>query len=105
MAIKKNPNPTFKHDVEIPVPGEKPEKVEFTFKHKGSKAFKQYVEDCVGRDDVDSTLEILSDWALTEQYGPVSREAIAEFFDAYPGAPNAVFVGYSKGLHQGRLGN
>ncbi|WP_341649932.1 phage tail assembly chaperone [Thauera humireducens] len=29
MALKKTPNPTYKHSVEIPVPGEKPEKVEF----------------------------------------------------------------------------
>ena len=105
MALKKNPNPTFRHEVEIPVPGEKPEKVEFVFRHKGKKAYQQFVEDCIGRDDTESTLEILDDWPLTAEFGKVSKESIDALYDAYPGAPNAVFIGYSKGLHQGRLGN
>ena len=105
MALKKNPQPTFKQGVEIPVPGAKPEKVELTFKHKRTKEYKQFVEDCIGRDDVESTLEVLTDWNLTEEFGPVSKESIAEMYEAYPGAPNAVFLGFSKGLHQGRLGN
>lgn len=36
----------------------------------------------------------------------MSKESIAEMYEAYPGeVPNAVFLGFSKGLHQGRLGN
>lgn len=105
MALKKNPNPTFKHEVEIPVPGEKPEKVEFVFRHKGKKAYQQFVEDCIGRDDTESTLEIVTGWNIEDEFGPVSKEALETLYEAYPGAPNAVFIGYSKGLHQGRLGN
>ena len=105
MALKKIPNPTFKHEVEIPVPGDKPEKVEFIFKHKGKKAYQQFVEDCIGRDDTESALEIVTGWNIEAEFGPVSKESLETLYEACPGAPNAVFIGYSKGLHQGRLGN
>lgn len=105
MALKKNPNPTFKHPVEIPVPGEKPEKVEFTFKHKSKSEYKKYIESCVERDDPDNALEIVADWKLTETFGEVSKSAFEELFEAYPGAPGAILSAFVSGLFKGRLGN
>lgn len=105
MALKKTPNPTFPAIVEIPVPGEKPEKVEFTFKYKSKAEYKKFIESCEGREDPNNALELVAGWKLNDVYGEVSAESLAELFDAYPGAPGAVFTGYVKGLHQGRLGN
>lgn len=105
MALKKNPNPTFKQTVEIPVPGEKPEKVECTFKHKTATVYKEFIADCAGREDAESILEILTDWKLVEVFGEVSKDSITALFEAYPGAPGAFFTAYVKGLHQGRSGN
>ncbi len=105
MALKRNPNPTFVHPVEIPVPGEKPEKVDFTFRHKTKTAYQQFLVDCVGRSDTENALEIVSGWGLNEEFGQVSKESIEALFEEYLGAPGAVFMAYSQGLHQGRLGN
>ena len=105
MALKKNPNPTFSATVEIPVPGEKAEKVNFTFRHKSKSEYKKFIESCVDRDDAESTLEIVADWKLTDVFGEVTKDSLTALYEAYPGAPGAVFTGYVKGLHQGRVGN
>lgn len=105
MALKKNPNPTFPATVEIPVPGTKPEKVEFTFHYKSKSDYKKFIESCADREDAESAVEIVAGWKLNEVFGEVCEESLDELFDAYPGAPGAIFTAYVKGLHQGRLGN
>jgi len=107
MALKKNPNPTFKQPVEIPVPGEKPEKVEFTYKYMSKSDYKAFIESASTKEDAESAAEILIAWpmSLEKEFGEVSQDNIADFFESYPGAPGAVISGFIKGLHQGRTGN
>lgn len=105
MALKKTPNPTFKQTVEIPVPGETPEKVDFTFKYKSKTDYKAFIAACVDRDDAENALEIIADWKLTDVFGEVGKDSITDLFEAYPGAPGAILNAYVKGLYQGRLGN
>ena len=45
-----NPAPTFKAKVDIPVPGGKVEKVEFTFRHRTREEFQRWLEDIDGKD-------------------------------------------------------
>lgn len=105
MALKKIPNPVFNQEVKIPVPGEKPEKVEFEFFYKSKKDYDQFIIETATDSDVDSAAKIISGWALNDVFGAVSKDSIAELFNAYPGAPGALVAGYINGLHQGRLGN
>lgn len=105
MALKKIPNPTFKQTVEIPVPGEKPEKVDFDFNYKSKSAYKTFMDAMKDREDEETIAELIAKWPLDEVFGKPSKESVAELFDAYPGAPGAIFSAYVKGLHQGRAGN
>ena len=105
MALKKVPNPTFKQTVEIPVPGEKPEKVEFTFKYMTKADYKAFIESTNNKEDAESASEIIEGWPLEKEFGEVSKDNIADLFNAYPGAPGAIISGFIKGLHQGRAGN
>ncbi len=105
MALKKNPNPTFKQIVEIPVPGEKPEKVEFTYKYMSKSDYKAFIESATTKEDAESAAEILVSWPLDKEFGEISQSAIEDLFDTYPGAPSAIISGFIKGLHQGRSGN
>ena len=105
MALKKIPNPTFKQTVEIPVPGEKPEKVEFDFHYMSKSAYKTFLDSMAGQDDDETISKLIAKWPLNEVFGEPSQASVADLFDAYPGAPRAIFAGFVKGLHQGRAGN
>ena len=105
MALKKNPKPTFKHFVEIPVPGEKPEKVEFTFKYMSKSEYKSFIEGAAEKKDAESASDILVAWPLDDEFGPVCQDSIESLFEAYPGAPGAIISGFINGLHKGRAGN
>jgi len=105
MALKKSPKPTFKQTVEIPVPGEKPEKVEFDFHYMSKSAYKVFLESMAGQDDDETISRLIAKWPLNEVFGEPSQASVADLFDAYPGAPSAIFAGFVKGLHQGRAGN
>ena len=105
MALKKTPNPTFKSIVEIPVPGEKPEKCEFTFMYKSRKECDKYIAEFDNASQIDSLAGIIIDWPLNDVFGVFSKAALEDLVNSYPGAGSAILRGFIGGLHQGRTGN
>ncbi len=103
--LKKNPHPTFTAPVKIPVPGETPETLIFTFRHKSKSQLKRFWEECKENNikDEEAIHEIVSGWNWADV--EFSKEALVELIDNYPGAALAIIDGYSEGLHRGKVGN
>lgn len=105
MALKKVLNPTYKFPVEIPVPGGKPEKINITYKYKTESQLKQYLEENADKLVIDFLCEFIADWDQEESFGEFSEEALKDLADVYPGAINAIHMGFYKSRTQGRVGN
>ena len=89
------PNPTFKADVDITIPGSKPAKIGIEFKHlKRSErdAFVGRARD--GADDRDLLGEVVVGWTGVDQ--PYSRDALATLLENYPGAGLDIFMAFIK---------
>lgn len=104
FALK--PKATFKADVSIPTPfGEGKVKVEF--RHKGRKAFKEYIDtftaegDAEGRSDADALFEIVENWSGIDS--PYNRENLETLLDAYPTAAKQMFAAYNSALFEGKV--
>lgn len=94
--------PTFKHKVEIPVPGARAVPVEFIFKHKTRDEFKEFIDGITGREDVDVILEIASGWDLDEDFDDTSIDALTQ---NYIGSARAVIEAYINNLTAAKAGN
>ena len=68
-------------------------------------AYKTFLDSIAGQDDNETIFKLIAKWPLNEVFGEPSQASVADLFDAYPGAPRAIFAGFVKGLHQGRAGN
>lgn len=104
MAVKFSltPNPTFKRDVAIPVPGGKTASINFTFKHKTRDEFKAFLEGLEGREDVDIILEVASGWGLEDAF---DEDNVTELTQNYLGSARAVLDTYVSELAGARKGN
>lgn len=106
------PNPTFKHPVQIPVPGGKTEAVVFTFKHKKRAEFKSFMEslgptDEKGRErpvrtDVELVMEIASGWDLKDEF---TVENVTDLIDNYMGSGRVILAAYVEELTAATKGN
>lgn len=107
MALKKVPNPTFDHEVEIPVPGEKPFKGVWTFKYMSKAQYDAFMSEREKSEFVESSTDFIVDWpkGIKETFGPFATESLQELIDAYPGTPGAIMTGFVKGLFVGKSGN
>lgn len=109
--LKLVPNPTFKHPVAIPVPGEKPKKVEFVFKHKKKSELNEFFKEAAVSADDAKLLEIVAGWKKSSTDGDngldteFSDESFVDFLQNYPGAGSAIFDGYVEAMTKGRQGN
>jgi Phage tail assembly chaperone len=95
-------SPTFKAKVAIPVPGNSPTLVEFTFKGRTKDQFKEFIDALRDRDDVDVVLDVASGWELEDAF---DREAIEQLTQNYIGSARAIIEKYLSELTQARLGN
>jgi hypothetical protein len=103
MAFKLNPNPTFKAKVEIPVPGDKRQSIEFEFKHQDKDAFKEFISTVDKLGDVDTILGIAVGWSgVDAEFNP---DSVARLVKNYHAAAQAIYRKYADELIQGRLGN
>lgn len=98
LAVK----PTFKAKVSIPVPGQAPELVEFTFKARSRDDFKEFIDGLKDREDVDVILDIASGWELEDAFDKDNLELLTQ---NYLGAARAIIEKYLSELTQARLGN
>jgi len=97
-----NASPTFKLKVDIPIPGARPEKVEFTFRHKKRDDFVEFLANLAGRQDVEVIQEIACGWDLDE---PFDADNIERLTQSYLGAAAAIIEAYVTELPALRRGN
>lgn len=102
-----NPNPTFKFDVSIPMPGGKVGKITFVFKHKGRKDLKAFFDSLSNtekvREDHEALLDLVESWeGVDEKFSP---EALEKLLDNYPGAARVIFEAYSSAIFEAREKN
>jgi len=94
--FKLNPNPTFKAQVLIPVPGGADGKITVLFKHKGRKALQEFfaslTDEANTRTDVDALGELIADWEGVD--AKYTAENLEQLLDAYPSAAMALFDAY-----------
>lgn len=124
--FKLNPNPTFKADVKITVPGGDPLPVTFEFKHKTrtglaewQRSFVQTAPDPTPNAPDQTKTLIKPDRDIVAEYivgweGPVNEagdrepwsvEAFLKFCDNYHTAQMEVYVGYVAALSESRTKN
>lgn len=105
------PNPTFKADVLIPVPGqEKPGKVTFEFIHMGRKALREFFdrlgepsEEGVEKEDAEQLATLIKGWEGVDK--PFNVANLSTLLDNYPSAVRAIIQGYNAALFEGRVKN
>ena len=98
LAVK----PTFKAKVQVPVPGQVAELVEFTFKGRTRDEFKEFIDSLKDREDVDVVMDIASGWELDDAFDAENVEVLCQ---NYLGAARAIIEKYLAELTQARLGN
>jgi len=94
--------PTFKNKVAIPIAGGKPVDIEFTFKHRTRDAFKEFVENLEGREDIDVILDIASGWDLEDAFDKASLEDLTQ---NYIGSAREIIETYIGELTNARAKN
>lgn len=103
------PKPTFKVPVSIPTPSGVAGKFTVEFRHKGRKAFREFVETFTAdkegdvRSDADALDEIIADWKGVD--APYSKEALETLLDNFPAAARELFSAYNAALFEGKVDN
>lgn len=96
--------PTFTCDVKIPVPGDKPVPVTFTFKARKKDAMKAWI-DSLNEDSKDihnAAMECATGWDLDDEF---NLENLKELEQNYAGSMRAVIATYIDEQTGARLGN
>lgn len=101
-VLKLKPAPKFKAKVAIPIPGGDSALVEFEFKHRTRSEMDAFLQSADTRSDVESVLESVCGWELTD---PFNRENVERLIENYQGAPRAIAETYLRELMGLRLGN
>lgn len=102
VKFKLEAAPTFKAKADIPVHGGEAVPVEFEFKHRTRDEMAKWLETSAGRSDVDSLLDVLVGWELSDSFG---KESIERLVQNYCGAAPAIVARYVDELIQARRGN
>jgi hypothetical protein len=92
--------PTFKANVNIPVPGAEPAVVEFTFRHRTRKQLQDWLQE--ERDDATAVTEMAVGWDLVE---PLDKDSAELLVQNYYGAAREVLNVYLDELTQARTKN
>lgn len=96
------PNPRFKGKVEIPVPGEEPATVEFTFIHRTKSALHEFGNSRIGVGDITTFLEMVCGWDLEEEFNTENVELLLQ---NYINVPLTTFHEYVNLLMHGKSKN
>jgi hypothetical protein len=100
--LKLNPSPTFKADVMIPVPGDKPAPVKFTFKHRTKEQASEFVSEEEREIDAAAVMEMAEGWDLEDDF---TAENVGRLLENYIGAAAAIFITYIRELRGAREKN
>ena len=102
--LKINPEPTFKADVPITIPGEKkPAIVNMTFRYKNRKELIDYVERLKDRQMDEALAEIIAGWdGIDAECNP---ENISALTSNYQAAGQEIFTVYRQELIESKIKN
>lgn len=111
--LKITPDPTFKADVEITVPGQdKPGTIPLTFKYRGRDEFKKFVNTFLDITDEEVFLkkepdfkffmEFVVGWGLEEDF---NKKNVGIFMNNYPAAFLEILSKYRQLSFESRLKN
>lgn len=105
MSFKLQANPTFKALVNIPIPGEKPDAVSFTFRHKTRSQFDALITGLGnGEIIIDAAIkDIVVEW--THPGVEFSEEALGQCLEMFPGSALAIFTAFREALTEARRKN
>lgn len=102
MAIKLEPNPTFRAVVTIQPPGDgKPFDIDCEFRHKTTEQRDKFAKST--ENDLDAVREILVGWK--DDAVPYSDDALAVLIANYPNGAVAFIATYLRELMGARRGN
>jgi len=104
IMLKLIPEPKFKADVPLTIPGKpEPVVVSMTFKYMTRQQFISFMEDEKDRLLTDTVGELITGWdGFDAEY---SRENLNTFFEHYPNAPIEIWREYNKQLFESRVKN
>lgn len=94
--------PTFTAPVAIPIPGEKPDTVVFTFRARTRKEFAEWMTALAEKTNVEAIMECVTGWALDD---PFTLENVEQFNEQYLGGAAAILDKYIAEITQAKLGN
>ena len=97
--------PEFTASVDIPIPGNPSETVNFVFNHLERDEFDALAES-IGAKKItldDAVRRIVKSW--TDPNVEFSAEALTKCFQIFPGSPSAIWFGYREALIQGQRKN
>lgn len=97
-----NAKPTFKAKVGIPIPGEDPVQIEFTFKHRTKDQLDELTKSLPGKSDAESFMEMVSGWDFAEEF---NKESVETMLQNYIGAALATYRKYVDELVQAKIKN
>jgi hypothetical protein len=100
--LKLNPSPTFKKSVDIPVAGDEPAQVLFTFKHMNKDALEKFIDSLDKRTDEESVLLMAEGWDLEDEFNLESAKTLCS---NYIGAGLAIFLAFREELTKARTKN
>jgi len=102
VKLKLTPDPTFRKEVPIPVPGGTPVLVLFTFKFRDREALADWAKSLGDKTDAQMVMEVASGWDLDD---PFDEANVKRFTDSYLEAGAAVVGVYCRESGAARLGN
>lgn len=102
--LKITPDPTFKADVKISVPGqEEPAIVKMVFVYKTRVEMFEFLEAQKEKPLTDTLAEVITDWEGFDQ--KYSKENLVLFLENYPAASLEIWTAYNKQLFESRVKN
>lgn len=102
--LKLTPNPTFKTNVQITIPGsDLPVKIEVTFRHKNKDKLKAFLEGMTGRPDDEILDEVIESWQGPDE--AYSKEALQKLLLNYPASGPELLHGYIEAQAESRRKN
>lgn len=108
--IKLTPNPTFKVEVLLPVPGEeKPGAIELTVRYMSRTARETWFKGSANKTDAEALHEVIADWSgpVDDQGAPVpySLDALHALCNHYEKVAQRVLTAIAQGYSEGRVKN
>lgn len=104
--FKRTPNPTFKTDVAISLPGDQPEwKIETEYRYKKKSDAVAWLAGLKGKTDAENLASIIVGWNEEHAGVAYSTESLAEFLDEFPAAAVDFFETYKRELLEAKRKN